>query len=239
MGRDNTRRGPCFETHRSAREHSKNAGSCMPCCDAPQHEAEPTTQLPSAVCARELRTCRCRWRPFPGSAGSRPNARRSCRSRAGRCRRWRCRRVPGSRTAWTCTITYSPSAKIRLISLRLLGNLSLRNARKPLVRAVRAAFSGLLLDVFEQYSKLGRNVLVEAGVVNARTFCLFCSICLASAASVGAVSTSVAMTAAAVIDAAGSDRRTPRLRRHISNRQVHPPIDRNPMAAFTLKLQAL
>src|SRR6267143_555704 len=52
-------------------------------------------------------------------------------------------RVPGSRTAWTCRITWSPAANTRLISLRELWNFSLRNPRNALSPSGPSAAFGL------------------------------------------------------------------------------------------------
>jgi hypothetical protein len=98
--------------------------------------------LPWAL-GRGPKTSRWCWRASPGSAAPRPNARRSCRSRAGRCRRWR-RRVRRARARrWTCRITKSPSAKARLISLLALGNFSLRIAMKALKPSMPSGAPGL------------------------------------------------------------------------------------------------
>ena len=72
---DDLARGPVALERRSRR---RNASRCAP--------------------DTRLRTWCCRCWPSPAPAGSRPSARRSCRSPTGRCRRWprRARRARGS-----------------------------------------------------------------------------------------------------------------------------------------------
>src|ERR671929_74104 len=57
-------------------------------------------------------------------------------------------RVPGSRTAWTCRITKSPSAKTRLISLFEFGNFSLRKLTKPRKPSMPSGAPGLCWRYF-------------------------------------------------------------------------------------------